>query len=730
MGCILHIYRWFLRGGLLLTLLICLSPLLGIDWRVHIGCENSGFCNALYYPKLIHYLLALAFFCLAVREKLRATQTTFNEMSTHLSEKMKFINSRKYKLFLMLTAAITILTASDFGATIFVFSIFSVIGWPVTFLMLVLPPVFGCALLIFVYYKILDNFYPKYAAWAIPLTILTLAFPPLLINASIEREVKKLNSTDKLITEEQTNIPETLAIAANFPGKAKCSDLCLRILLSGEIRQVIMLHTDYRTEKPDQASAGYKYWIEKKTACPAKDLDIRHGIVKIKGEKYNRNEMKAADIMQLKMATGTCLMSSSATASEADAVIANLNFKNQSYSNNAYSLTANNITANRLSYLTKAKNNQSSAFILNHQDTTVNYQKLWPMLAITFIYSNGMNFKTGLGRYRISTGNWSSTYDQKNLIDFLTDKLKLHLKLADIQKLSDSSDNAQSSPDAKPDNIGDVKDFLNGLLSSDDEISNVSQKVVTNFFINLNLAYAKSVTKEDAELALNILQDKRFIIPRHTAAPIRKYIKNDSKMAAAYAKALFDRLFDTNPNQKEDDPSYLGYPLGYLGDAIAELPNPSIIPYKVELQQLARNPEARVRAYRALRKLSVFGDAAISDLIYLIDNAPRSTKKSGGLSKEWQHTYLGGMLGLCDLQRVGSPAIPLIYDRLESGVIVTNGSYLALVIRTLIGMGAEPDEIWKHLPHDEKSLKREMFDQAVKAAKHRLSRADKNYCYF
>ena len=156
----------------------------------------------------------------------------------------------------------------------------------------------------------------------------------------------------------------------------------------------------------------------------------------------------------------------------------------------------------------------------------------------------------------------------------------------------------------------------------------------------------------------------------------------------------------------------------YLAGAIAALPDGAILPYRSQLERLAHDSEARVRAYSALRRLSVFGAEAVSTLIFLIDDSwIQKTKREGN---DWQHPYLAGIQGLCLLASPGKAAIPMLYSRLEDGTVVKFASYWDLAINTLVSLGAEADEMWLYLQTDDRNHTRERFDSEVRRAQRKI----------
>lgn len=71
-----------------------------------------------------------------------------------------------------------------------------------------------------------------------------------------------------------------------------------------------------------------------------------------------------------------------------------------------------------------------------------------------------------------------------------------------------------------------------------------------------------------------------------------------------------------------------------------------------------------------------------------------------------------------------------LYRRLESGVLATSGSYRRLVIHMFIGMGADPDELWRRMraaggsAAKDETKARSTFDGEARRAQKRVQ------CYY
>jgi hypothetical protein len=92
----------------------------------------------------------------------------------------------------------------------------------------------------------------------------------------------------------------------------------------------------------------------------------------------------------------------------------------------------------------------------------------------------------------------------------------------------------------------------------------------------------------------------------------------------------------------------------------------------------------------------------------------------GAHGSDWNNAYLAGLIGLCHMGAAGREMIRPIFERLDSGAMVKHASYWDLTIETLVGMGADPDEMWNHLQTADRNHTRSRFDRlAGRAVKKR-----------
>ena len=128
-------------------------------------------------------------------------------------------------------------------------------------------------------------------------------------------------------------------------------------------------------------------------------------------------------------------------------------------------------------------------------------------------------------------------------------------------------------------------------------------------------------------------------------------------------------------------------------------------------------PRKRAWSAQVLVRLHEFGADAAPTLLWLIDDSVRLKDAYGS---DWNNAYLAGLMGLCHMGAAGGEMIRPIFERLDSGAMVKHASYWDLTIETLVGMGADPDDMWDHLQTSDRNHTRNRFDRlAGRAVKKR-----------
>lgn len=592
---------------------------------------------------------------------------------------------------LLLLGGLALLCISPIGTVLAVVAAISIIGLPIALVMAAIPALFVLLLVARLIHASLAvvgiRLWPLSGALALGL----LALIPWIENRRLDSIAQSMAGDDVTALDTLPKIA-TLAVLNSAGESRVCDDFCQRALLNGVASEVIMARNETPQAAPADGLAGTAYRLERRQECPPFDLSDGMNSLKLATEERKYGDKTAADLLRLKTAQGICLIAEDVTLSRADPVIARGRVRHgQSDFAAGLNPFADTVSAERLSLYRR----EGGQLVERYRATGVTYFKLLPVLAVSYVGGYGLELAPGFLRRAAFVGDAEKYRPAPAFEPFLEKTLGFDLALRDGE-----------AEDSR-------RDIISQALDRPGPVDRPVAKVIADFFEDFSRRNDR--TAVDAELAVRVLRDHRVPVPRAAAAPVRKFAAENGEIARQFAEALFGRLPVTSPDEREDHPTFLGYTLGYLAAAIAALPDEAIRPHRDGLELLARNPEARVKGYVALTRLSVFGADAVPTLIYLIDDAAAYKNKSD--RDAWQHPYLAGLQGLCRIGDKGLQAVPMIYKRLDSGVMVKFSSYWDLTINTLVGLGADPEEMWTHLQTSDQNQTRGRFDRNIERAR-------------
>jgi hypothetical protein len=605
---------------------------------------------------------------------------------------------------LILAGILAAICLSPIGLAVGILALVSIIGIPIAIVIGAIPALFLIALVVRLVRLVMPV--PGPAGWTLSaiagLGLMTV--PAYLANQRLEATAHSLVKEDQLVLPAPRR-PDALAFIqdAGYRRDDVCGDFCQRALLNGIVRSFIAAHRNSPRIDPDSLS-GTRFRFEQRAECPL--IDVPDGIdpVELAGQQPAHDQAKPGDLIRLRIAAGDCLIAEPASVADADAVITHGSIRTGKSDYAAgFDIMADTVSAGRVAYFVRENGTLKEAF----RETGVNYYPLLPVLTLSWIMGHGFDATPGFVRRSAYQGSAREYYTEPSL-GSLIEKLGYDLVLRG----------------------GTTRELtritISKALDGPQPVNRANAKVMADFFEAIGTT--RSSSADDAELALRILDNRSVPIPRAASAPVNQFAAGNPDFAARFARIAFARLGEVDPSKREDHPTYLGYELTYLASAIEQLPDAAIRPYRAELEKLARNPAARVRGYPALRRLRVFGADAVPTLIWLIDDADRFTEVKQKQKRRdrdaWQHPYLAAIGGLCGMGPEGAVAIPALLERLESGKVVKFGSYWRQMVHTLIGLGADPEEIWPYLQTDDTNNTRERFDAEVKRAQRQVD------CYY
>ncbi|MEM9107133.1 MAG: hypothetical protein AAGC96_15895, partial [Pseudomonadota bacterium] len=595
---------------------------------------------------------------------------------------------------------LSLLCISEAGRAIAILAAITIIGLPITVFMGLVPTLFVIFVLARLIYMVgwVFGLRPYWVVCAV-VGLGLLAVIPYFENQRLSALAEDYLASDK--SSPGTELPvATLAVVQLLKpsGNRQCDDLCQRALLNGQVKKVIMGGIDAMPSGLDKSAEGMGYWLEEREKCPVFHLRDGFGNLRIDGEKRKAGSPTPSKLLHLKASNGICFIQSPTRISDADTIIFRGSVaKAPSAKEMGFRWDVDAVSADRISVYSK----DGGHFSKRHQDTIVKVGFLWPVLMPTYVGGYGLEIHSGLGRQNQTLGSAERDWRGPRIEPILTDVLKLDLVL----RTQDADNEARSA--------------LNAALQDDSLPEPSQQSIMDEHFSSFGRGHA--MPEEDALLALKLLENRNIPAPRGVGAAVRMHARNNPQLADRFANALFQKIAYTAADERENKPSYLGYRLSYISGAIYALPDSAILSHRRDLEALARNTDKRIRMGTALTRLSAFGEEAVPTFIYLIDDADTYRQKRGGVKPEWQVPYLAGMQGLCLTGSQAKAAIPMIFDRLDSGQIATFGPYWKVTINTLMSIGADPEEIWLHLPKGANNQSREHFDRQVRRSQAEIS---------
>lgn len=583
-------------------------------------------------------------------------------------------------------AAITLLAPS----VVYIAAI-TIIGIPIAIALLLAPLVFIVSLGAWFIGRALKFGVAGYAIGA-AIVLLGLAVPPSIINAGLEQRAAAFVADDRdtLGKPLRAKVIAVRSDTARFGrGVTACDGFCMRALMNGVAEQVLFVQQDVNAPL-DPAMAALSFRLEKRAACPTVELSGGYDEIKDKDRPRGFKQKFAHELMQLEIAKGNCLIEETVLLGEADIVLSRGTVHRGKTSIGAgLDPTADTVTAKRLSVHAR----EGGAFREVYRRTSVVTHLLAPVLAPTAEGAAQLQAYAVMARYAARV-NLDSEYDNEpDWSAFLTGTLKLDLALRD-----------GAAEDA-------TREILAQSTARTDAVSDGTEKLGHDFFNGISRS--RKMSADDYPLARSLLTDLRFGVPQNAWAALRYATDADEDYFDAIAVSMFRRLADIAANDNGKRHPDWQDQARYIAAAVRELPAATILKHRQDLDWLAKQERLRVWADQALVRLQEFGGDAAATLLMLIDEAVRLKDAYGS---DWNNTYVAGLTGLCRMGPAGRAMITPIYERLASGAMVKHASYWDLTIQTLVGMGADPDEIWTYVQTKDRNHTRKRFEREVTRA--------------
>ncbi|QKV17358.1 hypothetical protein [Oricola thermophila] len=595
---------------------------------------------------------------------------------------LSLLVSKGLLIILGLSAAITLLAPSIVSV-----AMITIIGIPLGIYLALAPTLFLVALGAWIFGRLFGGGFLVRAGGAI-VALALLAVPPLLANARLDAAARQLamdDHDDLARTEARVIAFRFGRLGASKPQPLRCDGLCQRLLLNGVADRVLYIREDV-SNPPAPGTVAAAYRMERRGTCP--DIELpRNDPVKLDGERRNRDGKNVAELMNIRIAAGTCLVAEEAPLGEAGLVVSSGAIKRgMSDISAGLDIFADTVSAGRLTLHER----DGAAFRETFRETSVAYRRLWHLYMPSVVGGAELRMYPGLVRRKEQSGGENAS--SENIGGFLAERLGWDLALR-----QDDADEA-------------MRRLLVEAL--DDDRAEVPSALAADFFVRIRKS--RTMSPADRVLSRRILADRRFAVPEAAFAAVLYAGDAPKTHFSAIAATAFERLRDLSAVEPGANARGWLQQVRSLGIVVSRLPRETILSRRGDLEWLAREERLRVPAYAALTRLSEFGAEGADTLLWLIDDAWRFRGKG---PNAWQHPYLAGVIGLCRAGTAAGDAVGPFIDRMASGRIVQHGSYWDLNINTLFALGAGMEDIRAAVEFGESGRTAKRFEREIDRAR-------------
>jgi hypothetical protein len=572
-----------------------------------------------------------------------------------------------------------------------VVAMISVVGIPLALAMMAVPTLFCIVALAYALQKLHGREGPVAVAASIAGALLLLAGMAGFANSRLDRSAEEylegdLDTLEKPLRARSIGLVDLDGFGWS-KGETRCDELCQRLLLSGAAERVLVADRKRGDDGWSAETPAFAFHFEPRASCPPVHLASRRSAQSIDGAD-------ADAAMHLAVASGRCLIEANATLADSDFVITTGDVhRGASESGAGLSLLADTVTATRATAHVREHGN----FVERYRWTGVRVLR-HPMIPVpTLVGGYQLNMWPGFLRSEVDHNEREFARHGMDSLRFVRDELGLDVAVA------------AASPAA----------VIASGLDAPGPLQPALQQLIEDFFAPLD--NRKAIDEATRRLAFRALADPRVTAPRETWALVRACEKSGDAVNAELAGILFRRIMTTDPDLRENHPTYLGWPVQYLASAIRLLPRNAVLAHRRELEEIARDPARRRRAWPALERLPEFGADAVPTLLFLVDegaalrNASKTVKRPD--SEDWQAAYRSGLVGLCRLGDQASAALEPMTKRLREGALPDVGSARRLVLTTMVRLGADTDLLRSELAAGKSPEELKIFDRDLARAR-------------
>jgi hypothetical protein len=572
-----------------------------------------------------------------------------------------------------------------------VVALISIVGLPLGIAMMATPTLFCIVALAYALQKLHGRDGPVAVAASMTGALVLLAGIAGFANSLLDRRAQEylegdLDTLERPLRAKSIGLVDLDSLRWS-KGETRCDELCQRLLLSGAAERVLVADRKPGDVGWSGETPAFAFRFEPRASCPPV-----HFVSRRSGQPVDQADAGAA--MHLAVASGRCLVEANATLADSDAVIATGRVhRGASESGAGLSLLADTMTVTRATVHVQ----EQGSLVERYRWTSVSVLR-HPVIPVpTLVGGHELNMWPGFLRREVEHNGRPFAHHDIDSLRFVRDELGLEVVVA------------AASPDA----------VIASALDAPGPLQPALQQLIEDFFATLD--DRRTIDEATRHLAFRALTDPRVTAPRETWALVRACEKAGDAVNAELAGILFRRIMTTDPELRENHPTYLGWPVQYLATAIRLLPPKSVLAHRRELDEIARDPARRRRARQALEQLPAFGADVVPTLLFLVDEGAALRNATGSVKsrdpEDWQAVYRIGLVGLCQLGSEASAALEPMTKRLREGVLPEVTSSRQLLLTTMVRLGADPELLRSELAADKSADDLANFDRDLERAR-------------
>lgn len=572
---------------------------------------------------------------------------------------------------------------------------FTGFGLPITLGMWVAPGLLLILVLFLIVNGLLPSRLPTRPLIALAVVLSLLAIPPVVLNQKIDAEAlaKTANDHNDLALPIKQRV---IAVRHNWYWRGRdtieCDAFCLHALLTGTADKVLLVHTDDTSARPSQQQQAIGFRFEKRATCPAvkfPNSDLSLDLPQVDGSK---RQVRATDLVNLRLSQRDCLIRYQTSLAEADLVISWGDMQNTSRPiKDGFVLDVDTVSTK--SMVVHARGAVAGDFQEVYRKTGVSYRPFGYLMVPTLLLGSMTEAKLGWWRLpksiNISAG---SDNPRRDWAVFLTETMQFNLALDDMSVTNQ------------------ISKSIDAAISAGRAPSGTEWLAYSNYTDNAIVMDKPS--KAVFDLQMKVLADPNFPPPPRLYATVSYAAKEHPASLPALAAVLVKRTL-AGQTWSHHIGVNEGQSLSTLDHGIWALPDNALQPYLAEMSELSKKDVARTSMLNGLSKLYVYGDAAVPDMLGLMD-AGLIGGDTFFRKGEHQRPYLAGLQALCLAGNTAPSALPTLQGWLVQKRLPIHAGYGDLLITAMVRIGAQPDDLWQNHIKGNSSRNRAQFDRVVK----------------